>query len=136
MRFAAHVTDGGVLQVYDEAKWHQALDKRSGKRVWVELLSEAQIRSNQQNRRWWGLIVPAVQECWQRDRGDTLPLPKEAVHDALVAAFGGGMVKTPLGRARRSTTSMSTEEFTALMEAVEEYALHKYQMVIPDEEPA
>ena len=134
MRFAAHVTDGGVLQVYDESRWRMALDKRAGKRVCVELLSEAQIRSSQSNRFWWAVCVKTVQECWQLERGDTLPLPKEHVHDALVMAFGGGLVETPLGRARKSTASMSVEEFSALIEATADYLNGKYGCVLPKPE--
>ncbi len=134
MRFTAHVTDGGVLQVYDESRWRRALDKRTGKRVTVELLSEAQLRSSQANRYWWAVCVQTVQECWQLERGERLPLPKEAVHDALVMAFGGDSVKTPLGRARKSTGSMSGEEFSALIEATADYLNSKYGCVLPKPE--
>ena len=135
MRFAAHVTDGGVLQVYDEAKWRQTLDKRVGKRVWVELLNEAQARSSQANRYWWAVCVATVQECWQRDRGDALPLPAEAVHDALVTAFGGGLVETPFGKARRkSSAQMTVDEFSGLIESTADYLNSKYGCVLPSPE--
>ncbi len=137
MRFAAHVTDGGVLQVYDEAKWRQTLDKRVGKRVTVELLNEAQMRSNQVNRYWWGVCVKTVQECWHLAKVEAgeahindLPMAKEHVHDALVTAFGGGMVETPLGKARKSSASMTVEEFSALIEATADYLNTRYKGVV------
>ncbi len=145
MRFAAHAIEGPKLHVYDEGRWLDALDKRvGGKRFWVELLSEAQIRSSQQNKYWWGVVVDTVAQLWDVDgwrwkmaNGVEVPLPKEAVHDALVTAFGGGVVATPLGKARRrSTAEMSVEDFSVLIENVKEYALHKYQIVIPDPEEA
>lgn len=140
MRFPAHVTVDGALEVYDQAAWRQALQRKAGKRVWVELLSEAQVRSSQQNRYWWAVVVATVSDLWEREglrmrtgEGVQIPLPKEVIHDALVTAFGGGVVETPLGKARRkSTPQMTVDEFSALIDATKEYVLHKYGVVIPE----
>ena len=135
MRFAAAVRADGSLLIYAEEAWKKALIKRKGQRVELELRDEAAIRSHRANAYWWAVCVPFVQECWQRETGDVLPLPKEAVHDALVTAFGGGVVMTPLGKARRnSTAAMTVVEFSTLIDAVREYALQKYGSVIPTPE--
>lgn len=134
MRFSASVAPDGSLRVYVHERWAGWLAERKGQRLEVELRDEAAIRSNRQNRYWWAVCVKTVQECWQLERGDRLPLPKEHVHDALVMAFGGGLVETPLGRTRKSSASMTVEEFSKLIEATAEYLHHKYGCVLPKPE--
>lgn len=142
MRTAASVTPEGTLRIYETTRLDAWLAKRKGQRIELELRTEAQIRSSQQNRYWHGVVVSTVADLWEREGvrmrtagGVVIPLPKEAVHDALVTAFGGGVVTTPLGRARRkSTTQMTVEEFSGLIDAVRDYALQKYGSVIPTPE--
>lgn len=145
MRFAAQSrrpaggAPGIELQVYDLDRWHHALERRFGKgRFYVELRDEAEERSSQQNRYWWGVIVKAVREQWIREgvqivteSGVEMPIPKEQVHDALVTAFGGGMVRTPLGRARKGSSSMSVEEFGHLIEVTSEWWHDRYKSTFP-----
>ena len=141
MRFSAHITDGGTLKVTEESAWRQALDKRAGKRVWVDLLTWAQIRSSQQNRYWFGCVVKFIAEQWHREgrrfttsTGVEVPLPKGVVHDALVTAFGSGFAETPLGRSRRSTKDYTMEEFSALIDETAAYVLDTYKVPLPSPE--
>lgn len=115
--------------------------KRNGQGVEVEIRDQAAIRSNRQNRYWWGCIVKTVAEQWEREGilwqevpGVPTPLPTDVVHDALVTAFGDGFVDTPFGRARRSTTSYSVKEFTRLIDRVAEWYLEKYKGHLPKPE--
>jgi hypothetical protein len=101
--------------------------------VAVELLDEAAIRSNRQNRYFHGPVLDFVAALWKQDgyryvtpEGAEMPLPKEAIKDALVTAFAGRPVKTPVGPARRiSTASMTVAEFSALIDWIASYCLHK-----------
>lgn len=133
MRFSAF--SDGTLRVRNPEQWSEWLVKRKGQRLEVELRDEAAIRSSRQNRYYWGVCIPFIQECWQRDSGAALPLPKDAVHDALVRALAETEEQmTPLGPGRRSSSSMTVAEFTRLIDAVREYALTKYESHIPTPE--
>lgn len=134
MKFAASVTADGTIRIHDHHRRDRWTAQRLDQRIEVELRDAAAIRSDRQNRYWWAVCVPFVQECWQRERGARLPLPKEAVHDALMTAFGGGWIDTPLGRARNSSARMKVDDFTRLIESVQEYALTKYEAVLPTPE--
>lgn len=133
MRFPATVRADGSLLIFSEEAWKKALAKRAGQRVEVELRSEAQIRSARQNRFFHGPVLDFVASLWWKDGvryrtpdGADLPLPKEAVKDALVTAFGGGLIQTPLGKARRrSTADMTVAEFSEMLERIGDYCLHK-----------
>jgi len=68
------------------------------------------------------------------DTGAELPLPAWAVHDALVLAFGGPMVETPLGMARQSSADMTVRQFSGLIEKVAAYILNEYATALPSAE--
>lgn len=120
----------------DIAKHGAWLAHAEGKRVVMELKQERALRSLKQNARWWSLIIPTVQSCWEHDKDNPVCLPPEMVHDMLVTHFGGGMVKTPLGWSRQSSREMKTDEFCRMGDKVEEYLREKYKVIVPDEEPA
>ena len=119
-------------------KWCAA---RLDQRIEAELRDAAAIRSSQQNRFWYGCVVPFVADQWHSegrrmvtDAGAEMPLPRWAVHDALLLAFGGPMVSTPLGMARKSSADLTVKQFSELIETVAAYALKEYRSVLPSAE--
>ncbi len=141
MRFPARLRDDLEL-IWDRSptleKW---LLKHKGQDIEMELHDKAKIRSDRQNRYWYGCVVKFVAEQWHRegrrmvtDTGAEVPLPRWAVHDALLLAFGGPMVETPLGMARQSSRDKTVADFSALIETVGAYVLHEYQSVLPSSE--
>jgi hypothetical protein len=126
MRFLASVGANGSLAVHDNQKWVKALARNKGKRVEIELRSETEVRSNRANSYWWGVVIPFVSEQWERGR-DGPPLPKETVHDALVSALSPvEPIQTELALVRPRSSRMSVAEFSQMIEAVREWASHKY----------
>ena len=130
MRFSA--SSDGALLVHDQQRWAHWLTKHRGQLIEVELRDAKAIRSNRQNKFWWAVVIPLVRGQWEREKA-TLISP-EFVHDALVGAFGGDWRDTPLGRARRSSTDMTIEEFSKLIEQTSEYLKDQYGCVLPSPE--
>lgn len=74
------------------------------------------IRSDQANRRYWGLLIPLAQHVLSQTRD--LPLSKEQVHFVLVSAFAGCDI-TSLGPVPVPTRSMDTGQFSTYCEKVQ-----------------
>lgn len=144
MRVTASVTSSGTIQLPLDERLRAWLVKRKGQRLEVELRDEAAIRSDRQNRYFHGPLIDHVAALWWEDgirycspEGVEFPMPREAIKDALVTAFGGGVIETPLGKARRrSTADMTVAEMSALFERINEYCVHKVgaRGPIPDPE--
>lgn len=99
----------------------------------VELQDERRMHSRAQERFWWGVMIPAVLELWRQEKEWTVLPEKGVVHGAFVRAVFG-VVETPLGPERRSSTGLTLEEYSQLIEAAREHALTKYGVVLPDAE--
>ena len=133
MRLPASIGPDGALR-FDSERVQAWCLKRPGQRVEMELRDEAAIRSNRQNRYWHGCVVSGIRDIWKAERG--VLYDHDAVHGALVGAFGGEWTKTPLGLERPSSASMPVARFSRMIDEVREYALHEYEhpYVIPTPE--
>lgn len=90
-------------------------------------------RSNPQNRYYFGLVIPMVQEGIKHLGTD---LTKEECHEFLKARFNseelinedtGEMIQIP-----RSTTSMSKSNFADYIGKIQQFASEFLNVVIPD----
>lgn len=90
-------------------------------------------RSNPQNRYYWGLVIPMVQEGIKQLGTD---LTKEECHEFLKARFNseelinegtGEMIQIP-----RSTTSLSKSRFGEYIAKIQQFAAEFLGVVIPD----
>jgi len=132
MKFSAVVGPTGGPRPHNLTGYMDWLKRRRGQRIEIELRDEAAIRSNRQNRYWFGVVVQFFRDEWERE-GHVVP--RDVVHDVLVRTFADiDETKTPLGNGRRSTRSMTVAEFSKLIDTVGEYALHKYGATIPTPE--
>jgi hypothetical protein len=129
--FECVVLETGELQPTQPAR-ARALGARRGEVVTVREMTVAELRSERQQRYWFVAIVGTVRDIWQRERGYLIP--KEAVHNALVTIFGGGLVETPLGQARTSSATKSKRKFNEMVEGVRDYVWHTYGVPIPSGE--
>jgi len=66
VRLPATIDADGLLDLRLPETAREWLKKRSGQRVEVELRDEAAIRSNRQNRYWFGCVIPFVADQWHR----------------------------------------------------------------------
>lgn len=90
-------------------------------------------RSNQQNRYYWGLVIPLIQKGI-KDMGTEIT--KEETHEFLKARFNyeeivnkgtGEYVTIP-----RSTTALNKEQFSEYIEKIQQFASEFLNIVIPD----
>lgn len=121
---------GGELVPFDGAAWREALRSWPHQILYAEFQDEKRVRSTRQNRYWWRVCIPAIAECWQHDKGWAAVPPKDTVHGALVQAVFG-TVDTPLGPQRLSSTQLTTEQFSELIDWTRTYAINAYDVYIP-----
>lgn len=79
-------------------------------------------RSDQQNRFYWGVVVPIL--------ANHFGYTKDEMHDALRWEFLRREGEGPT--TARSTTSLTTVEFIAYIDSIVIWAATNYQIVIPD----
>src|SRR5262245_5435283 len=100
----------------------------SGQRITVVVKKWARKRSTNQNRFWWGVVVPMFAE-----RCGYQPWEHEAVHDELMRVLlgmrEGGHAALPI---RESSAKLTTAEFNVLIERAQVFAAEKLGLVIPD----
>jgi hypothetical protein len=108
-----------------------AVLSKQGQVVKVEILSPKQIHSRQQERYWFGVIVPMILACWLNEKEWAVEPDKETVHGRLVAAVFG-MIETPLGPERVSSRHLTVEQYSQLIQAGKDYLWGKYKVTAPE----
>lgn len=97
----------GKLKLVREAEFRSLVKLLDGKPVELEIRKRKKKRSTSQNSYYWGVVIPLMQEAFG------YPTPEE-MHDALRWHF---LQKRdcPMPTVK-STTELSTEEFTTYIE--------------------
>ena len=88
-------------------------------------------RSDQENRFYWGVLIPSVTAFLNHKHQHDLPLHRTAVHHALKTAFlGVDESGDPI-----STTGLSIEEFAIYLEEIQAHFAteHGYQVIEADQ---
>lgn len=114
MKLTGEVRKGRLL--IDPASLAIAMREYDGKRVTVDIEPVKSIRSQQANRRYWGVLVPLAGDFLGKTRD--VPLSKDQIHYVLVSAFAG-CDETPLGLVPVRTSSMTTAQFATYCERVQ-----------------
>lgn len=107
MKLTGQCSKGRVAWDIPEG-WPIAMREFDGKRVVVDIDVQKNSRTDKQNRRYFGMIVPLWMECMHQTRG--LVMSKDQVHDMLCRAFIGTL-DTPYGPVRKESKVLSTAEF-------------------------
>lgn len=125
--FSATVSDSGKLQL--DGVQRRAMDlwlsTLAGKPVVVSIKQERATRSSAQNRYWWGVVVP----CLAEHCGYT----HDEMHEALKYKFlrmEAEAMPADLPK-MRSTATLTTKEFTDLIENVIAWAGADLGVMIP-----
>ncbi len=137
--FPGNIT-GKRFQPDDRAAFFRAFEQPDGSRWVLTLENEKKKRSNQQNRWYWGCVVKMI--------GDYIGSDAEETHELMKAKFNSEMVivKVPYkypktGKIRmvkrrmrvpRSTTALSTQEFSDYCEAIRRWGAEFLALDIPD----
>ena len=122
----------GKLIVDELASWNDYLRLMNGKDVKGVLAPITQVRTNQQNRAWWGIMVPLFAEAYGEDN-------HEAAHYVLVRQVHYEMVTDVKGRPHRKcleTHNLSRTEFSELWEKAARFMATEYGIAVPDPDPA
>jgi hypothetical protein len=128
LHFSGEVNAQGKLLLDDRPAFVQAVADLAGQRVVMTLERWVKRRSGQQNRWYWGVIVPAVGSVLSRTRD--VPLSKDQVHYVLAAAFLGCDV-TQLGPVPSETHVLDTAQFSTYCEAIRAHAASEWGLNIP-----
>jgi hypothetical protein len=112
--------------------WKQHLESLPDGRYRVSIV-RANRRSTQQNRYYWGLVIPILKQAFY-DLGHDLSA--EDVHDFLKAKFNskeivneetGEAISVPI-----STTNLNKEDFGIYIEEIQRFAAMFLNVNIPD----
>jgi hypothetical protein len=95
---------------------------KNGTRIECVVKKYRRTRSNEQNRYYWGVVIPLL--------ANHFGYTKDEMHDALKWEFLRKPESSPA--TVRSTSSLTTVEFNEFVEAVVVWAATNYQVVIPD----
>jgi hypothetical protein len=129
--FRGRVSDAGKMYIDadNQEPMRSALLDLAGERVTFTVEHWRETRSNQQNRWYRGVIVPAVAR--ELSKGRALPLSNDAAHYVLKSAFIG-VEDTPLGPAPKSTKTLNTQQFSEYCERIRAHFAAEYGLNIPD----
>jgi len=124
-----HIKNG---EVQNKSQVKRLFDQlRDGK--WLIEIGQANKRSEQQNRYYWGLVIPLVQNGI-KDLGTELT--KEETHNFLKSKFNyteiinketGEYIQVP-----RSTTILNKEAFSEYIAKIQQFSAEFLNVVIPD----
>jgi len=121
-KFEGHINELGKLELKNRAVFKQYLITLKGDvEIIVKRKSSRKTRSNEQNKYYWGVVLPLIAQ-WM---GDT----PESTHDALRMLFLKDISKR-LTRIK-STTELTTSQFEEYMKNIREYMAIEYNVYIP-----
>jgi hypothetical protein len=128
-----HITDDGALKINERSTFLKLLQPLKGREIELTIKKRSKKRSGDQNAYYWGVVVHLVSEALI-DLGNEIT-PDEA-HEFLKANFNyteitneqtGEVMKIP-----RSTSDLTTEEFTDYIEKVAKWAAEWLNITIPE----
>jgi len=122
------VTPDGKLELDSRNGFLGYVRTMAGKEIDLVITKRKYVRTNNQNRFWFGVVVPMFAEACGYAHHE-----HEAVHDELVRVLVGLKPDSnPTLQIRQSTTDLSTEQFNELIEQAQIFGAEKLGIVIPD----
>ena len=108
--------------LFNHQKYLVQLSRLEGKEIELTVRQKKSQRSNEQNRAYWGLAIEIL--------SDHLGYEREEVHDLLRHRFLSHVDERGL-TIIRSTTSLSTKEFSEYYEKIQRWAAQFLNCYIP-----
>ena len=128
---ACGLVEGGKVTYDDPVSLNFWLSLFNGKKLEVVFRIARNRRSNQQNRAWWGLMVPAFAKCYGTDDLEEAHLVLcRQIHYEIKPDKNG-----KLHRHRKETHNLPTDEFSELWEKGCRFMAMEYGCVVPDPKP-
>lgn len=123
--------ESGVLK-YNQKTFSDLIKGFEGKRVELTISKAKKERSNQQNRYYWGCVIPILRNSL-KDLGNVFT--PEQVHDLLKYKFLKEDVHIKEGEfieKVKSSTELSTSEFMDYIDEIQKWSAEFFGVVIPD----
>ena len=124
-----HIRNGEIQNKSQVKKLFDQL--RDGK--WMIEIAQANKRSDQQNRYYFGVVVPLIQNAFN-ERG--IDASKQEIHDTLKGKFNYvEVVNEETGeytQIAKSTTGLNKEQFSQYLEKIQIWSAQFLNLVIPD----
>lgn len=132
MNFSGTIDKNGYLHIKTPETWLK-IPSLAGKWVSVSITTFKK-RSSDQNRYYWGCVIPIFRDIYKNLGYD---ITDDETHDTLAKRLLGeiDMINADgevVGRKTRSTTTLTTKEFTEYCEAAQRYAAQHFSVYIPD----
>lgn len=134
LTYTGRVDENGKA-ILPAAKMRQEIARLfAGKEIEVRIMRRRKHRSDNQNRYYWGVVVPMIQ-AGIKDMGDVAGT--DEVHELLKARFlGRDKIDQGTGeflyRLPGSTASLSTVEFLEYIAHCQQFAAEYLGVIIPD----
>ena len=119
------VVDKGKLKLDAPQSYLVELSRLEGQRIEITIRKERHVRSLNQNKYYWGVVIEILSEYFGYD--------KEEMHEACKFKFLRKHEDTALVTVG-STKKLSTGEFTEYIDTVMRWAATEYQILIPPAE--
>ena len=103
------------------------LRTREGKAVEVKFARPTTSRSQRQNRFYWGVVLTAIAESTGNSTEDIHVVLRDRLLPRKFITLGSKEVEV-----RKTTTDLTTEEFTLYLEAVRAWAATELGITMPD----
>jgi hypothetical protein len=133
LEFYGKVNDGGQLHIIHRSVFDAIMSKNIGKEFIITFLPRKKLRSNPQNRYYWGIIIPFFQQGFFETQGEHLSTNE--VHEFIKFNFNyKEMVNENTGevvRVSSTTTDKTTTEFGELIDKCIIFADTFFNITIP-----
>ena len=127
-RIPARVDEQGQLRPADPVAWRSYLARNKGRDVWVTVKRQTKHHSDSQRSYYHGVVVDMIANEIGESHEDTHELLKEKFCPRRqVELLNGKFLEMP-----PSTKNYSTEEYTAHIEKVRQWAASFLGLSIPD----
>ena len=135
MKYYEALVKEGKLVFAEVAQFRAELFRLEGKRVYISMSTERQLRSIIQNKYWFGVIVETFRAMWSKTRVEQglPPYTKEQIHDVLVQVLLGTEEGPVLGsRVSVPTRNLTPTDFSNLIDKARAMARDDYGLQIPE----
>lgn len=113
------------VSIMDEQGFREQIQKLAGKDWSLAIVRETTKRSGEQNRYWWGVVVPLIADAIGERS-------KEDAHRIILAEYyqSQGGYKNP--DVKIQSSEMTTVEFMGLIAWTQQWAIEFFGLRIPD----
>lgn len=124
---------GGCLRIANRKLFDKELEQHEGKEVEITIIRKRRIRSTQQNRYYWGIVLPLIIDGL-KELGTRVDV--EDVHSFLKSKFCTiQVVNEETGQVEqvpKSTTELTTTGFMEYKAEIQQWAAEFLGISIPD----